>query len=613
MPNIKKIARFGTLTLFENWIPDRVGDDKKDTSFISLKSNLPTVSSSYQWTDNDVAYARIGDYIATGEPSTINSQQSTLPYPFRSLFTKRSMDEREFDVEENEDSIIIRSLLLGGPGSVTAKKKVNEQKNPDEEDRIDDPRVQIQINKVNLRQIYHMLFPSDVVASENDAHKPNNNPDERINDDKFYGIDIHNQRERSSSQMAAISDTIPSNTFVVNTVDQSPRPENTVGNITNDPTQPAERLVNNPDNTRVADRDFSRDITTTLSGDAFRVNIIIPKADALVYDSTKSADLTADKVQLCGVLRDGTATAKVEKEAIKPDQHLGTIPGIKLSNDINFLRFTSRNQRGCLSFGAGNLPHRDGYLVAVENRHIAGRPMLFSLINQTAKHVELEVYLNKSKVDDWQTDYFVLPPLAPDGLGYTVYLSNDAIGRQESINDIASIKFYRIPYLELVTLHSANTQPQGPALSVDVDIVSHPNPAYYEIRLQTSDVGSKTDNATLILSQSFDNGWKVYTINTNNPIIQLSNYPIKTWLFETLPFLFGTEIKDHVLVNNWENGWVIDNQTIRQKDNKKKSDLSVLPSQNLTVVIFFLPQLLQWLGFFLLPIPFLVVLLKRNR
>ena len=47
--------------------------------------------------------------------------------------------------------------------------------------------------------------------------------------------------------------------------------------------------------------------------------------------------------------------------------------------------------------------------------------------------------------------------------------------------------------------------------------------------------------------------------------------------------------KKHVLVNNWENGWTID------------------PGTNGTIYIFFWPQLLEFLGFALLPIPFLVV------
>ena len=251
-----------------------------------------------------------------------------------------------------------------------------------------------------------------------------------------------------------------------------------------------------------------------------------------VYDSTAFSDLSASAVKECGLLKNGKATAL---------------------NANNFLRFVSLNQRGCLSFGIPDLSHRDGYLVAVESRHVEGRPLLFSLINETARHVELETYL--SNTPDWDTSYFILPPLAPDGLGYNVYLSNDSIGRFQTVNDIRRIRIYQIPYDVLVHTKTGDLQPQGPALNVEV---SHPNPAYYKI--------SGVSRGTLILSQSYDPGW-----------IAIQN----------------NKILSHVLVNNWANGWTIN------------------PGANDTIYIFFWPQLLEFLGFALLPLPFLFLIPYR--
>ncbi len=482
MRNIKEIARFGELTVYERIENDftldpRVrGDDKKESgnentrsrSFISLKSNLPTVSPSYKWTDNDVVFTQLGDYVSL-RSNEVTNNEATFTYPFRSLFTKRSIDEREFTVTETPDTITIGSISEATGASIL-------------------------------------------------------------------------------------------------------------------------------------------------------------KAHTIVYDSTKSAparnasrsdaggDLVADKVQQCGVLREGTAGANEMQEDIKPDQLPGTIPGIKLSNAINYLRFTSRNQRGCLSFSAGNLPHHDGHLVAVESRHISGRPLLFSLINQTAKHVELETYLqatsNKRQEtsENWQKDYFILPPLAVDGLGYSVYLSNDAIGRQETINDLKSIKFYTIPYHELVSTHVSRDEVTKLRSNEVTFSVHHPNPAYYKIvlrsnparhqlSLQATAGGEVTNNElTLILSQSFDPGWRAYTIapcdkGQGTSKTNLMSH-VSCFLSPYVPFLFGTEIKAHALVNNWANGWVLRSNEVT--------------NNQLTIVLFFLPQLFQWLGFLLLPIPFIV-------
>lgn len=442
IPTITIARSFGKITVYE-----RINETEK--SFVSLKANLPTVSPVYRWTDNDVAYQNLGDYIT--DSSCQVSRVACHVFPFRSLFTKRSIGEREFTITETDT-------------------------------------------------------------------------------------------------MLTIGDTSQATT------------------------------------------------ASTL------------KHDALVFEATNSATLNPQAVVPCGIAGKGivlkstigsSSASDTGNQTIKPDQ---------------FLRFTNNNQRGCLSFDVPQLPHKDSYLVAVESRHVTGRPLLLAFINDTARHAETETYLdhsNSKKVKpfsldkkdltfsgQWQTDYFILPQLAPDGLGYTVYLSNDAIGKQETINDIKSIRFYGIPYQELVTLHSAEvqplsteTQPQGPALSVD-----HPNPAFYKISFQPSTVSGQPEQ-TLILSQSFDPGWLAFTKTT------------------TFPFL--KPLQDHVLVNNWSNGWRIKLSAISclprssgQEPSAKNNKLQA-ESCPLTAVIFFWPQLLEWFGFLLLPIPFMLTYLPK--
>jgi hypothetical protein len=247
---------------------------------------------------------------------------------------------------------------------------------------------------------------------------------------------------------------------------------------------------------------------------------------------------------------------------------------------------TSADQRGCLSFGIPNLPHTEGYLVAVNSRHVSVRPLMLSLINQTAKHIETEIYLPGGS--EWTTSYLVLPPMTADGFGYTVYLANDAIGSQETVNDIASIVFYKIPYQEMVHISQGSGITEIPVPEKYIR-VTHPNPAYYQVEIKPQNGG---ETHTLILNQAYHWGWKAFYVQTSNS--QLNN-----WLHLTFPFMFGREIKEHIIVNNWSNGWV-------------------LPADNFndaSVVIFFMPQLLEWLGFILLllPILFIFVLLPNRQ
>ncbi len=78
--------------------------------------------------------------------------------------------------------------------------------------------------------------------------------------------------------------------------------------------------------------------------------------------------------------------------------------------------------------------------------------------------------------------------------------------------------------------------------------------------------------STVILDQSFDPGWVAWD---------------------------GKKFLPHILVNNWANGSLLSNQSTDQ------------PTNQLT--IFFLPQLLEWIGFALIPLPFIFLLLKKKR
>lgn len=367
LPNTSRIGQFGTLIIYERTVPV--------TSFIRMTNTLPTVSPTYQWTDNDVAYRNIGDYTnALGIP--------TYTYPFRSLFTKRAVDERDFPIDT----------------------------------------------------------PSDALFSTNNS------------------------------------------------------------------------------------------------------DVLTPHA-----------------VKPCGLLKHGVS----EAESISDTA--GTI-----------LRLINQAQRGCLSFTVPTLTHKEAYLVTIEHRHISGRPLMFSLVNNTAKHVEIETLLEKN-THEWHTDFFILPPLASDGLGYTVYLTNDSIGSNKTINDVRHIAFYPLDYDGLVTMQTTTGALNPKANSIqNKPHVLHPNPSYYRTTLST------TAAATLILSQAYNTNWSAYDITGLSPIKQL------------LPMVFGKKVATHVLVNNWANGWTL------------------APGQN-EVIIFFLPQIAQYIGFGLLIVPFLIVLKRRTK
>lgn len=174
-----------------------------------------------------------------------------------------------------------------------------------------------------------------------------------------------------------------------------------------------------------------------------------------VLDDTPLTDVyhdlfEADMFTPCGILKQGTAYA----EAIG-----------------NTIRLHAINQRGCVSISLPSLSHQHAYKVSVISRHISGRTILFSLINNTAKHVEKERYLTGD-------DTFFLPPLASDGLGYTIYIASDGFGNIETVNEILDIRVSSVPY-------NMPTQSGIPDNSINLSQAYHPHWLAFNLTTKT--------------------------------------------------------------------------------------------------------------------------------
>ena len=303
----------------------------------------------------------------------------------------------------------------------------------------------------------------------------------------------------------------------------------------------------------------------------------IPKHTGIYnFDSTVTNDLFTVKPANCNQYNKG--------EYFIQELHYRKFDGIRL---------TSTDSNNCVEFFLPNHTHRLGYLVLIEQKHIQGMSLLFSVVNKNSHRADIETYLPRQSSGN---NLFVIPPMEDFGLGYILHFDNISFGRVQTINDLGSIKVYPIPYRFLTSLKiikgNINTQPSTD--NPQPLNVNHPNTSYYQVTVDNEQLIE--NNTTLVLSQSFDDGWKAYNIK-----IKDQKSKIKDILIKILPFMFGEELKDHVLVNNWENGWVIDNETMKQCKNEQCA-----------VVIVYLPQYLEYIGF-LLFIPILIYFFTAKR
>lgn len=192
-------------------------------------------------------------------------------------------------------------------------------------------------------------------------------------------------------------------------------------------------------------------------------------------------------------------------------------------NDVDILEYHSIEGTICETFSFSELNENSAYILGLESENISGLPLKICLEEDTTKKCVLEEELSSFKKMD--TDYFIIPQYNNTG-GYRLILRNISIGNVESINRLKTIKIVAFPFSYL-----------------------------QNIKILNKDSSNKTD--VLVFNQAYEKNWVAY--------------------------LSGKRLKKHVLVNNWANGWVVD-------DNVNIKDVKIV----------FWPQYLEYLGFALL-------------
>ena len=222
-----------------------------------------------------------------------------------------------------------------------------------------------------------------------------------------------------------------------------------------------------------------------------------------------------------------------------------------------FIRLSATNNDSCSSWYFPELPLSLGWLVEIEYRHVKGYPLLVSSFGGEGKYKFF--YTKLEKVKDWKKAYFVIPAVSQFEKGITLTFSNSSFNQKETVNDISSL---RIIPLNWDYLTSLRIQKNGsfPLVSQTTSTQAKGNIWYYTVAFNPQ-VEKKN---YLVLPQSYDQGWVAVKFEGVRPQL----------------------LKNHVLVNNWANGWEIDSSKIKGKQ--------------LKVYLLFLPNLLEIGGIILL-------------
>lgn len=196
----------------------------------------------------------------------------------------------------------------------------------------------------------------------------------------------------------------------------------------------------------------------------------------------------------------------------------------------------------CLSLTDSNLTQQYGYIIKVKNRNNTGQRLFFYVLDLTKN----QPYLEDRLIND--VEYYILPPKYQYGLGYEFNFKNNSYRKIPAVNSLEELSVFLTPYDQLKQLVFIN-KIESPKVAVKEPIETKK----YNYFLYQALVAS--NDSYLILNQTYQDGWKAYQL--------------KNWI--------PVELKEHIRINNWANGWKVDSSG--------------------TVIIIFWPQLLQFLGF----------------
>jgi hypothetical protein len=199
-----------------------------------------------------------------------------------------------------------------------------------------------------------------------------------------------------------------------------------------------------------------------------------------------------------------------------------------------------------------SLLHNSGYIIGIKSKYFSGIPLRLCFKNLTTSLCAVEDETSKNPDSRW--DYFLIPP-QDNFLGYNLELNLISYGFQKSQSQLDAVSILPIDYWGLSQI---STTPYNPRKSSSTPVSYQPifpNNSLIKISLP-----SHPSDSYLLLNQSFSKDWLAFYF-VKNKIVFLNN---------------------HLLLNNWANGWSIENL------------------ENKTIYILFWPQLLEFLGFFLL-------------
>lgn len=246
----------------------------------------------------------------------------------------------------------------------------------------------------------------------------------------------------------------------------------------------------------------------------------------------------------------------------------------EIVRNINSVSFKAQNTSSCGFITFSGAKQDFGSMLIIEARNQKGLPIRLCISENITERCG--IYTSLDFGNSWKRYVFMIPPQPSGASGYAVHFNTVGIGNDESVNDIRFVQLIQIPYYRIANLSFVRDGYKPRTNGVSSLSMQEINPALYKVNLSFE----KNQDGLIALYKAYDSGWKVYKLAN-------SQWQIANSLKTALPFLFGDELKEHVKVNSWANGWLL-------------SANSQQLTANSQIIIIYLPQYLEYAGFAIL-------------
>ncbi|MEK7064330.1 MAG: hypothetical protein AAB973_01850 [Patescibacteria group bacterium] len=250
--------------------------------------------------------------------------------------------------------------------------------------------------------------------------------------------------------------------------------------------------------------------------------------------------------------------------------------------------YSAKNANSCDQLNLKHLAHQTNYAIIIDAQNQRGLFPTVCLENHATRRCDVfERLVNGQQI--------ILQPIANSNElpGYTLHLFNQSFGNRPTENLIKSISVVPFPlsFLKKISFSSASDS-SGVAGTDSREVAritnsTHPAEFLYTANISWDGGRSEAKDSSQVISlyQTYSPYWKALLVSEED-------LKLPTWLLiAKLPFLYLN--KPVILANagiytEWYNSWE-------------------LPAGENRLVIFYLPQYLEFLGFLLLLTPFLAV------